>query len=240
MRIAVISDTHGNLPALRAALDAIGRAGYDALFHTGDAIGIGPAPAECLELLLAQPRTECVPGNHEAWLLEGRDALPHWIGARDARHLEWTWAQVGRDLRAAIAAWTSVRTGSFEGLIASFLHYARDPVSTDFLPSARHTPEALGRVFASTPGALVCFGHDHSPVDVRGAVHYLNPGALGLARYAHARYLTIDIAHGEYTIERGRAAYLDEDLRKLYIERDVPERAHIDRFFYRGRLGLGG
>ena len=46
MKIAVLTDVHGNLPALQVALRAIRREGADAIFHTGDAIGIGPFPAE--------------------------------------------------------------------------------------------------------------------------------------------------------------------------------------------------
>jgi protein phosphatase len=57
MKIAVMTDVHANLPALAAALDAIRREGCEALFHTGDAIGIGPYPAECLDLLLNASNT---------------------------------------------------------------------------------------------------------------------------------------------------------------------------------------
>ena len=45
MRIAVMTDSHANLPALRTALKAIRKEGCDAVFHTGDAIAIGPYPA---------------------------------------------------------------------------------------------------------------------------------------------------------------------------------------------------
>ena len=47
MRIAVITDVHANLPALEAAVGAIHACGCDAIVHTGDAIAIGPYPAEC-------------------------------------------------------------------------------------------------------------------------------------------------------------------------------------------------
>jgi predicted phosphodiesterase len=51
-RIAVITDAHAYLPALGAALTAIRADGPDAVYHTGDAIGIGPFPAETLDRLL--------------------------------------------------------------------------------------------------------------------------------------------------------------------------------------------
>ena len=53
MKIAVLTDAHGNLPALEAALAAIRVMGCDVVYHTGDAVGIGPYPAECVERLLS-------------------------------------------------------------------------------------------------------------------------------------------------------------------------------------------
>ena len=55
MRFVVVTDVHANLPALEAALTEIRGEGYDLLVHTGDAIGIGPQPAACLNLLLQTP-----------------------------------------------------------------------------------------------------------------------------------------------------------------------------------------
>ena len=59
-KLAVFTDLHANLPALRAALADIAREGCDALVHTGDAIAIGPQPAECLDLLLGMPHSTCL------------------------------------------------------------------------------------------------------------------------------------------------------------------------------------
>ena len=67
MKIAILTDVHGNLPALQVALRAIRREGADAIFHTGDAIGIGPFPAECLELLLSTSGMNLICGNHDAY-----------------------------------------------------------------------------------------------------------------------------------------------------------------------------
>ena len=66
MRVVVITDVHANLPALKAVLESIRVEGYDALVHTGDAIAIGPYPAECLDLLLGVPNIRFVMGNHDA------------------------------------------------------------------------------------------------------------------------------------------------------------------------------
>lgn len=56
MRIIVLTDVHANLPALQAALKEIRKSGYDVIVHTGDAMGIGPYPVECLEVLMSTPK----------------------------------------------------------------------------------------------------------------------------------------------------------------------------------------
>ena len=71
MKVAVLTDVHANLPALEATLRVIEDAGCEAIYHTGDAIGIGPFPAECLARLLATPRMRLIMGNHDAWFAFG-------------------------------------------------------------------------------------------------------------------------------------------------------------------------
>ena len=80
MKIAVLTDVHGNLPALQVALRAMRREGADAIFHTGDAIGIGPFPAECLELLLSTSGMNLICGNHDAYFSTGlAEPQPPWM-----------------------------------------------------------------------------------------------------------------------------------------------------------------
>jgi putative phosphoesterase len=50
-RVAVITDIHGNLPALDASLDAIDQIGIGALYCGGDLVGYGPHPDEVCRLI---------------------------------------------------------------------------------------------------------------------------------------------------------------------------------------------
>jgi predicted phosphodiesterase len=67
-RIAVISDIHGNSPALRAVLADIQQENCSRLFVLGDIIN-GFDPKGCLELLRAWNEPICLKGNAEAYLL---------------------------------------------------------------------------------------------------------------------------------------------------------------------------
>jgi predicted phosphodiesterase len=238
IRVAVITDTHGNLPALRTALEAIGRTGCDAIFHTGDAIGIGPAPAECVELLLSTRHTHCLLGNHEGWLLNGLpDPPPVWMSGWIAEHLEWTWDQIRPPLRSAIAGWPHVTNRRVAGLAATFLHYARDSSGKEFLRTPDEpTAHDMELIFGSRRGGIVFFGHDHLRRDIRGRTRYVNPGALGCHEDAVARYCLADFAGGRCRVRFRGAEYSDDELRRLFEERKVPQRRRIYTTFFPERL----
>lgn len=68
MRIAIISDIHGNLPALEAVLAKGAEMNIEVWYCLGDIVGYGPFPNECIELV----RKHCpiaVKGNHDSGLL---------------------------------------------------------------------------------------------------------------------------------------------------------------------------
>jgi protein phosphatase len=131
MKIAVITDVHANLPALEAALNAIRRKGCEALFHTGDAIGIGPYPAECLDLLLNTPNTHFVKGNHELWFVDGLpQPQPAWMSDGEVAHQRWTHASLDAKLRSVVADWPMRHEQQFEGVRMTFVHYGLDAMRT--------------------------------------------------------------------------------------------------------------
>ncbi len=64
MRYAVISDVHGNLEALKKVLSEIKSEAVDEVLFLGDAVGYGPEPNECIELLKKGCRI-MLAGNHD-------------------------------------------------------------------------------------------------------------------------------------------------------------------------------
>lgn len=68
-RIAVLSDVHGNAPALAAVLAAIDAAGVDLVLNLGDIISGAVDPRGTLDLLATRPDIVTVRGNHERQVL---------------------------------------------------------------------------------------------------------------------------------------------------------------------------
>jgi len=234
MRIAVLTDAHANLPALQAALRAITQAGCDAIYHTGDAIGIGPYPAECLDLLLSTPRAQLIMGNHDAWFADGLPQAPSaQISARELEHQRWVHAQLDAGLRPVVAAWPFVLHEIFDGLGVTFLHYALSASGRGFAPIIPDPrPSDLDALFAGDSAQIVFYGHHHPASDLTGRARYVNPGSLGCYREPLARFALLTTRRaGAYTLEQRAVPYDDTALFQELERRAVPERDFIRRVF---------
>ena len=237
MRIAVLTDVHANLPALEAALASIRAEGTDAIFHTGDAIAIGPCPAECLDLLLNTPNIRFVMGNHETYFVRGLPTpQPAWMSDGEVRHQEWTHSRLDPDLRPVLAEWPYVLEHDFEGVKTAFVHYGLVSAE-DFQPLLKNAAAAdLDRMFALQEAALIFYGHHHAQSNEQGRARYVNPGSLGCCREAIARYCLAEFHGGQYRVEHRAVPYEDEELLRAFEGRGVPEREFIYPAFFGGRF----
>jgi len=96
MRVAVLSDIHGNLPALDAVLAAL--APYDVVWQLGDVVGYGPQPDEVVARL-SEIGARGVRGNHDAAAIgalsteafndDARTAVEWTAGILDTDVLDW-------------------------------------------------------------------------------------------------------------------------------------------------------
>jgi len=241
MKIAVITDVHANRPALRAVLASMRQERWDLIVHTGDAIGIGPFPAECLELLLETPQLICLMGNHEAWLVDGLPSpQPSWMSDGEVEHQRWTHSSIKPQLRAAVAQWPYLLEREFEGVKTAFMHYALQPSGQDFSDIIRDPAATeLDRLFSSYDAELIFYGHHHPFSDVQGKARYINPGSLGCYDKAIARFAVVTFWKGHYAVEYRHIPYDDTVLFDAFEARQVPEREFIYRAFFGGRWQPG-
>lgn len=240
MKIAILTDAHANLPALEVALRAIRQEGYDLLIHMGDAIAIGPFPAECLDLLLSTPRATYIMGNHEIYFVNGiPNPQPDWMNQGEVEHQHWTHACLTSQLKETLSAWPYFVSFEVEGVKLAFLHYALTPAGNNFQPLIRNramTPADLDQAFLGVDAEVIFYGHNHQYSDLYGRARYYNPGSLGCYPMPQARYCLAEVIKGKCVIEQRQASYNDESLFKAFEQRQVPDRQFIYKAFFGGRF----
>jgi predicted phosphodiesterase len=219
--LAVVSDIHGNLPALEAVLAHARRAGFDAVVNLGD-IASGPLwPRETVDLLMAEGWITLA-GNHERQVLTDP---PDRMGESDA----FAAAALGAAHKAwlaalpATAAWLDDEVLLCHGAPDSDLTDWLETVTPDFAPggsrgvrpasaaeaAARLPAQAAGR--PSTRARLALCGHTHLPrtLQLPGGPLVVNPGSVGLpayhARLPHPHDVENGTPHARYAIVERRA-----------------------------------
>lgn len=239
MKIAIITDAHANLPALKAALSAIDATECDAIFHVGDAIAIGPYPAECIDLMYNVSNLICVTGNHDLYFVNGLPTpQPNWMSDGEVQHQLWTHQQLGEQRKSLISQWPLIYNDTFQGVKTVFVHYGFIGSRTDFVRVVRNPNDAdMDDMFAEHAAELIFFGHDHSPSDIKGKARYINPGSLGCCSQEVARYTIAEFVADRVDIRHYEVSYDDKELMEAFEDRKVPERDFIYKVFFGGRFG---
>ena len=181
MRIAFLSDTHGNYIALKAAMADLQNHGTDEIVFLGDAATIGSHPQETLEALRELGCRVHIMGNHDEAVLHPERAAELQIAPNLHDSLRWT-----IDLMSS-AHLDFLRTfrKTYELEVSaqhSILCFHGSPLSnTDMLTSM--TPsEALDRFFKGQTASLWIGGHTHVQLSRRhGTKLLLNSGSIGNA-----------------------------------------------------------
>lgn len=94
MRLAIVSDIHGNLEAFEAVLKDITDQKADRTICLGDSIGYGPDPEAVVQLLRSRG-IESVMGNHELGIRDAR--ISEWFNPHARTSLEWTVTKLSDD-----------------------------------------------------------------------------------------------------------------------------------------------
>ncbi len=230
MRLAILSDIHGNAPALRAVLaDLRAQGGADRTWILGDLASALPYPVETMQMLRelkdANPETvEIIGGNVDRYLVTGQlraitpKSAEDWANFADERRrregdlqfalMRLTWEDcefILKTLRREL----SLEVPGY-GVVIGF-HGAPGNDEQNLLPD-QPAHEILDALIDSE-GRLAFGGHTHIPMDRDlGRWRMVNPGSIGLpndgdprACYAIATFengeAQIDIRHVAFDVE---------------------------------------
>lgn len=221
-KIAVLSDIHSNLTALRAVLRACERVGIAQFYCLGDIVGYGPHPAECLRLIRQLPDCLTVLGNHDDCVARGRVALG--LNAYAAEGVRYSIRQLGKAERAWLRALPLI----LEPDRATTIVHASlwQPKAWHYILGGQDAKRSF--VHQTTP--ICFFGHTHrstlfavagagasaTPPEQIGRMKFrfhragrymINPGSVGQPRGGDPRAHYVIYDRDELTVELCRVKY---------------------------------
>jgi predicted phosphodiesterase len=251
MKLAVLSDIHGNLLALQAVLADIQRERVDAVVNLGDILSGPLLPAQTADFLMAQG-FPTIAGNHERQLLQLKDrdrpldpfTSDGFTAARLQDH-HWSW------LRGLPPThWIADDVLLVHGTPTTDLQYWLETVTPDFAQHgssgmrAASASEVAQRAGSDTDlhrATLGLCGHSHVPRVVQaGEMLVVNPGSVGLQAYdddrprrhrselgsPHARYAIVQRDTQGWSARLCSVPYDWHAMQRLALANGRPDWAH--------------
>jgi predicted phosphodiesterase len=245
MRIALVSDVHGNLPALQAVIEDAHRRGASRIVNLGDSLSGPLLPLETARFLMGQDWVQLA-GNHERQLLEFArtggglsDAYAHAQLTPDV--FEWLGTlEHSRPLDDEVYLCHGTPRSDVEGFLDSVDGDHTRPASDEEIAARIAIPGPLPQDFQ-----LIACGHTHIARVAHGPRGQLlvNAGSVGLQAYeddrphyyrvengdTYARYATVEKRGGAWHAQIHPVPYDFEPMARLAERNGRPEWAQALR-----------
>jgi len=237
VKYALISDIHGNLPALQAVLEDIDGQHYvDAVYHLGDLAGYAPWPNEVVALIRERGITG-IAGNYDSTVATNYDHCgckadtPH---QEELSHMSYDWT------REHVSGETKRFLGELPFRIDLRLrggHKSKPEVvlvhgtpTLNTLYWTEDRPDSFCTKMAKSAGLkegdLIAFGHTHKPWtrEVEG-VRFVNTGSVGKPKDGDQRacYVLIEAGEDGFFVEFVRVEYDLEKAMEGIRNSDLPD-----------------
>lgn len=230
MRVALISDIHGNLPALKAVIAQLERERFDQLVCLGD-VAVGPQPIETLRHIQA---LDCpvVMGNWDHYLLDGTPNIAGELRDVLTDICSWTAEELSSNDREYIAGFR--RTVVLElGNETRLLAFHGSPRSDEDQIFATTSDQELDQMLFDHEATVFAGGHTHFQLLRRHAASVVvNAGSVGLPFRRRLRgvmqispwaeYCVIAGGQDQLAVEFRRTPYDVEGFRQLMLGGGMP------------------
>jgi putative phosphoesterase len=227
MRVAIVSDVHGNLVGLDACLaDLAQQGGADIVVAAGDLCMDGPRPKKVLQRL-NEIGAQCLRGNTDRFLADPENAHGEWTDA-DRKQAVWQREQLGDKWLAWLSQLPfSLRFGA-PGNELLVVH--ANPVSDDEHVWPDADEETLERLIGAESAPTIAFGHLHLPYvrTWRGKL-LVNVSSAGLPKDGDARagYAILTEREGGWEVKHRRVPFDVKKVATQLTDCGIPDSADL-------------
>ncbi|MGM0875358.1 MAG: metallophosphoesterase family protein [Bacillota bacterium] len=225
MRIAFISDIHGNAVALESVLEDIKKKNIDRICILGDLCYRGPEPVRSLNIVRSL-NTEVIKGNADEWVVRGvrKGEVPDRALEMMNEEREWTVSKLQQSDLDYLANLPKELSLEIKGVSIHAFHATPNNLFHVIPPNA-DDEDIKNKLMSSTKSEIYIYAHIHKPYIrfINGQV-VMNIGSVGLPfdGVTKASYGVIEINEAGFSTSIER---VDFDLQRVvdqYLEENYP------------------
>jgi putative phosphoesterase len=210
MIIALISDIHGNLPALRIVLKDAKRAKAEQVWCLGDLVGYIPFPNECIDLI-QQKASVSVIGNYDQKVIQFEQNKSEWkTSKKPAKFDAFEWNH--RHLNSQNQKYLQSLPQNIRRTIGTFkillTHGSPQSIDEPVLPDTSR--ERLAELGKAAEADIIVTGHTHQFMNRKvGNQWFINPGSVGMPVHKDLRtsYALLDISQDKINVTERKIRY---------------------------------
>lgn len=227
MRLAVISDTHGNATALEAVVHDLKGQSPDAIAFLGDMVMRGPQPSECIELIQSLNPLTVIRGNYDN--LFTRFPKKDWVPTSHKEELvlrafEYDCARISAEDQIWLGNLPIGFHDCLDGVPTEMYHASSKSLVDIVYPWA--TLDELDTLHADEQTKLLLYGHIHHAHARQGKGRLVvNCGSVGTPFDGdnRASYAIVDLNKQDIAVQLRRVTYDIEKAITIAKERNMPD-----------------
>jgi putative phosphoesterase len=226
MKVALVSDIHGNLPAIEAVLKHAGELKVKTIWCLGDFTGFGANPDQVI-LLLKKLKATSIIGNYDQSVLKIPKKSTEWkekMVLEKWLSFDWTYHQLSRKSLAFLKDLPETRKEVIKDWKILFTHGSPDSIDE---PLTDETPqEHLKELAHKARANIILCGHSHQPfMRFAGGSIFINPGSVGrmFDNDPRASYAVLTIKKHKVEVDFFRIDYDVESAASAQIAAGLPD-----------------
>lgn len=228
MKIAVISDLHGNMQALEAVLNDIKKENCKKIFCLGDIAMAGPEPSKTvdkIQQLIADTDFTIIQGNTDEMISNCDNQMIHMLEENNpvmAHALECDVTVLSEEQKNFLRDLPKQKEININGIKILLVHGSPRKNNENIFPDLKI--EEVEEMIAGTDANIIFCGHTHVPCGYQTNTKQtvVNTGSVGrpFSQEPKSCYAILEINDKEYTIKHNLVDYDYQTAAKILNERD--------------------
>jgi len=238
MKLAFISDIHGNAIALDAVLNDLKEKSVDKVFVLGDICYRGPEPQRALDLV-RELDCEVIKGNADEWVVRGvqQGEVPDHVLSLMNKEQEWIVSQLSEESMEYLKELPTQLNLEVEGIRIHAFHATPHSLFEVVPPSA--SDETIMEKLVTADADLYIYAHIHKPyIRFINGKCIVNIGSVGLPfdGVSKASYAIVEINEGSIQTSNVRVSYDVQKVVEQYDKVGYPNAEMMSNIILKGSL----